>query len=139
MKETPVALGDIAALTALSQGILPADDRDAGAAIVHCGAAIAEKMRRSPHGEVYVDGIRTAQSLAREQFGRMLSELDPAEMHHLLTGLREQRPMFFRFLRADVCSLYLSDPGVWRRIGFPGPASDTGGYPDFDQPPSDLR
>jgi hypothetical protein len=139
MKETPVTLADIAALATLSQGIIPADDRDAGAAIVHCGAAIAEKMRRSPYGEVYVDGIRTAQSLAEEQFGRMLGELAADELQHVLMELRELRPMFFRFLRADVCSLYLSDPGVWQRIGFPGPASQTGGYPDFDQPPSDLR
>ena len=28
----------------------------------------------------------------------------------------------------DVCALYLSDPAVWRRIGFPGPSAETGGY-----------
>jgi hypothetical protein len=41
---------------------------------------------------------------------------------------------FFRQLRMDVCALYLSDPGVWARIGFPGPSTAQGGYPDFDQP-----
>jgi hypothetical protein len=34
----------------------------------------------------------------------------------------------------DVCALYLSDPAVWQRIGFPGPSADSGGHPDFDQP-----
>jgi hypothetical protein len=28
----------------------------------------------------------------------------------------------------------MSDPGVWQRIGFPGPSTEAGGYPDFDQP-----
>ena len=37
-------------------------------------------------------------------------------------------------LRMDVCALYLTDPGVWGRIGFPGPSVERGGYPDFDQP-----
>ena len=43
-------------------------------------------------------------------------------------------PGFFKQLRMDTCALYLSDPGVWARIGFPGPSSAQGGYPDFDQP-----
>src|ERR1041385_3923811 len=34
----------------------------------------------------------------------------------------------------DVAAMYLSDPGVWQRIGFPGPSTASGGYPDFDQP-----
>jgi hypothetical protein len=33
-----------------------------------------------------------------------------------------------------VCALYLSDAGVWQRIGFPGPSSASGGHPDYDQP-----
>jgi len=32
----------------------------------------------------------------------------------------------------------MSDPGVWHRIGFPGPSSDRGGYPDFDQPQTKI-
>jgi hypothetical protein len=35
----------------------------------------------------------------------------------------------------DVPALYLSDPGVSRRIGFPGPSIEVGGYPDFDRAP----
>ena len=48
--------------------------------------------------------------------------------------LRDRMPDFFRQLRMDACASYMSDPGVWQRIGFPGPSTDTGGYPDFDQP-----
>jgi hypothetical protein len=50
--------------------------------------------------------------------------------------LRDQCPAFFKQLRMDVSALYLSDPEVWQRIGFPGPSTDRGGYPDFDQPQS---
>jgi hypothetical protein len=37
----------------------------------------------------------------------------------------------------DVSALYLSDPEVWCRIGFPGPSIDSGGHPDFDQKPEE--
>ena len=52
----------------------------------------------------------------------------------LMARLRDESPDFFRQLRSDVCLIYLSDPGVWQRIGFPGESVETGGYPDFDQP-----
>ena len=134
MNETRITLKDIATLAALANGIIPADDRDAGAAAVHAGPGIAERMRRSPYAYVYVDGLNTAQELAREKFSLAVDELDASQVFELLTALSARSPAFFRQLRADVCALYLSDPGVWQRIGFPGPSSDTGGYPDFDQP-----
>ena len=83
---------------------------------------------------VYVEGLRTARALARERFGDDVGELDAGEVHELLAALRDQSPASFRQLRADVCALYLSDAGVWPRIGFPGPSSAKGGHPDFDQP-----
>ena len=134
MKETLVTLADIAALSALANGILPADSRDAGAASVHAGAGIAERMRRSPYGGVYLDGLNTAQQIAQSAFGTAVQGLTTEQMHELLATLRDEAPSFFRQLRADVCALYLSDAGVWPRIGFPGPSSELGGYPDFDQP-----
>ena len=136
MTETPITLTDIATLAALANGIIPADARDAGAAAVHAGPGIAERMRRSPYGPVYVAGLRAAQELAKTRFAKAVPELDAAQRHELLTASSIQSPMFFRLLRADVCALYLSDPGVWQRIGFPGPSADTGGHPDFDQPQS---
>lgn len=134
MNETNITLKDIATLAVLANGIIPADDRDAGAAAVHAGPRIAERMRRSPNADVYVHGLNAAHELARETFAIAVDELKAAQVSQLLTALSARSPAFFRQLRADVCGLYLTDPGVWQRIGFPGPSSDTGGYPDFDQP-----
>ncbi len=134
MNETNITLKDIATLAVLANGIIPADDRDAGAAAVHAGPGIAERMRRSPYAYLYVDGLNAAHELARETFAIAVDELNAAQVSQLLTALSARSPAFFRQLRADVCALYLTDPGVWQRIGFPGPSSDTGGYPDFDQP-----
>ena len=134
MNEPSVTLGDIRALAALADGIIPADHRDAGAALVHAGPSIAERMRRSPSAHVYVEGLRAARALARERFGHDVDELSAGQLHELLAALRDQSPAFFRQLRADVCALYLSDAGVWQRIGFPGPSSASGGHPDHDQP-----
>lgn len=134
MIEPVISLGDIATLAALANGIIPADWRDAGAASVHAGPGIAERMRRSPHATVYVDGLRVADRIAQDNFQCAAQKLNSAQMDELLHKLRDEAPAFFRQLRADVCALYLSDAGVWQRIGFPGPASDAGGYSDFDQP-----
>ncbi len=134
MNETNITLKDIATLAVLANGIIPADDRDAGAAAVHAGPAIAERMRRSPYAYLYVDGLNAAHELARETFAIEVDELNAAQVSQLLTALSARSPAFFRQLRADVCTLYLTDPGVWQRIGFLGPSSGTGGYPDFDQP-----
>ena len=133
MTETAITLQDIAALAALANGIIPADERDAGAASVHAGPGIAERMRRSPYAMIYVDGLKAAHELAQSRFGKMAHQLLPEQIHELLAALRDESPAFFRQLRADVCALYLSDAGVWQRIGFPGASTDLGGYPDFDQ------
>ena len=133
MTEPNITHADIATLAALANGIIPADARDAGAAAVHAGPGIAERMRRSPYAAVYVDGLKAARELAQKLFVKAAENLDAAQIHELLTALSAQAPAFFRQLRADVCALYLSDAGVWQRIGFPGPSTDTGGYPDFDQ------
>lgn len=134
VSETPISLKDIATLAALANGIIPADHRDAGAAAVHAGPGIAERMRRSPYAPVYVDGLKTVHQLAQTLFATSPHSLTARQMEELLTALSLQSPGFFRQLRADVCALYLSDPAVWQRIGFPGPSTDAGGYPDFDQP-----
>jgi restriction endonuclease Mrr len=139
MNDPSITLGDVGALAALADGIIPADERDAGAALVHAGPNIAERMQRNLSAHVYVEGLRAARALARERFGQDVRELNASQMHELLAALRDQSPAFFRQLRADVCALYLSDAGVSQRIGFPGPSSASGGYPDFDQPQSPIR
>lgn len=125
---------DIATLTALANGVIPADQRDAGAAAVHAGPIIAERVCRGVNGALYAEGLETAKRLAREKFGRDPADLTPAEIHELLGAVEKVLPRYFRQLRMDVCALYMSDSTVWQRIGFPGPSTDTGGYPDFDQP-----
>jgi aldehyde dehydrogenase (NAD+)/phenylacetaldehyde dehydrogenase len=134
MTETHLTLDDIVALAALANGIIPADARDAGAAAVQAGAGIAERARHGASGALYVEGLSAAAVVAQEKFGRVVGSLAPAEIADLLHALAESSPAFFRQLRADTCALYLSDAGVWQRIGFPGPSAAGGGYPDFDQP-----
>jgi Gluconate 2-dehydrogenase subunit 3 len=134
MSEPSITIDDVGTLAALANGIIPADDRDSGAAMVHAGPSIAERMRRSPSAHVYVEGLHAARALAHERFGRDIRKLDADAIRELLEAIRDQSPGFFRLLRADVCALYLADAGVSHRIGFPGPSSATGGYPDFDQP-----
>jgi hypothetical protein len=136
MLEPSITLSDIAALVTLANGIIPADHRDSGAALVHAGACIAERMRRSPYASIYVAGLNVASELAMERFRCAVPDLNAEQVHKILSILGTQSPAFFRQLRADVCALYLSDPGVWQRIGFPGPSSETGGYADFDLPPA---
>ena len=81
--------------------------------------------------------MRTAcasHAISRRRCSRApLGDLTPADVHALLERLRTDAPGFFKQLRMDVAALYLSDPGVLSRIGFPGPAVDNGGYPDFDR------
>ena len=127
------SLQDIAALTALANGIIPPDGSDAGAARVHAGPTLAEKVRAGANAAVYAQGLADAKAIASTQWGRSVEALAPPEIHLVLGELEVKSPAFFKQLRMDVSALYLSDPGVWQRIGFPGPSTARGGYPDFDQ------
>jgi Gluconate 2-dehydrogenase subunit 3 len=126
---------EVALIALLASGIIPADARDRGAAEVEAGLRLAERMAAGTAAAVYAPGLRTAREIAHEAFGREPGALGPEEVHDLLGRLRERAPAFFKQLRMDVSALYLSDPTVWRRIGFPGPSIETGGHPDFDRPP----
>ena len=132
MVETPFTLEEIGALAVLANGIIPADARDAGAATVHTGVGIAERARHGVNGPLYAEGLKAAAGLASTKFGRPVGKLSADEVRQLLEALAKESPAFFRQLRADTCALYLSDPAVWQRIGFPGPSVERGGYPDFD-------
>src|ERR1041385_5560283 len=127
-------LDDIAALNALANGIIPPDKTDGGAAMVFAGLGAADKFRKGINADIYAAGLGAAVAVAREKFGRAVTELNPQEIHALLGVLHDSSPAFFKQLRMDVNAAYLSDPGVWQRIGFPGPSTASGGYPDFDQP-----
>ena len=134
MGSPPPGPDDVADLALLANGIIPADERDEGAAAVQAGPRLAEKLAGAGGG-LYAEGLSAAREVAREAFGREPGALAPAEVRDLLGRLQERAPAFFKQLRMDVSTLYLSDPGVWRRIGFPGPSIETGGHPDFDLPP----
>jgi hypothetical protein len=129
----PVVSEDAAALAVLANGIIPPDERDAGATAVNAGPRLAEKLAAGANEMLYHRGLAETDLLARAKFGRATAALDAGQVQELLGELRERVPAFFRQLRTDVCALYLSDPGVWARIGFPGPSTAAGGYPDFDQ------
>ncbi len=125
--ETPITLKGIAALSALANGVIPPDEGDAGAASIHAGPGIARRMRYSPFAAVCIDGLKAATELAQSKFECPLKALSVEQMQHLLECLSDQSPQFFRQLRSDVCLFYLSDPGVWQRMGFPGESTEFGG------------
>jgi len=125
---------EAAALGVLANAIIPADQRDAGAAAVHAGPRLAERIAAGTTAALYRRGIAEAAALAQARFGRPLVALAEEQLHELVGALLDQQPAFFRQLRMDVCALYLSDPQVWARIGFPGPSTATGGYADFNRP-----
>jgi len=123
-------------LAALADGIIPPDETDTGAAAVQAGPRLAERIRTGVNAAIYLKGLELARNMSREKFGRDVAALGAGDRHALIAALRDTLPGFFKQLRLDVCALYLSDPGVWMRIGFPGPSAQTGGYADFDQPQS---
>lgn len=124
----------LAALAVLADGIVPPDEIDGGAGEVQAPARIAEKIRGGASATLYREGLAIAASLAKEIYGCGVPQLTADQTHELLARIRERLPGFFKQLRIDVSALYLSDPAVWQRIGFPGPSTASGGYPDFDQP-----
>lgn len=126
-------MNDAPILTALANGIIPPDLRDGGAGAVDAGARLAGRIDAGVNRSLYAKGIEAAQRLAMEHFRRKVTQLTPQEVHQLLEMLRTGLPAFFKQLRMDVSALYLSDPAVWQRIGFPGPSIASGGYADFDQ------
>jgi hypothetical protein len=125
---------DVAALDALADGIIPADATDAGAAAVSAGPRLAERIGAGVNAAVYRAGLDLARTLVEQQYGQSVRALTPQQVHDLLGLLRDRLPGFFKQLRMDVSSLYVSDPAVQRRIGFPGPSTMSGGYPDFHEP-----
>jgi hypothetical protein len=123
----------INAIVALANGIIPPDENDGGAAL-NAGLWLAEKIGRGVDVAVYGEGLQTAAMVARERFNASVSTLTADAIYELLGILRDQVPGFFKQLRMDTCAIYMGDARVWKRIGFPGPSTDSGGYPDFDQP-----
>jgi hypothetical protein len=125
---------DAEALAILANGIIPADERDAGAAAVEAGPKLALRMAAGMNFAVYSEGLAATCAAANDVFGKELWDLGPAEVDELVGVVKQRAPGFYKQLRMDVAAIYLSDPGVWARMGFPGPSTEQGGYPDFDVP-----
>ena len=113
-------------LEKLANGIIPADEMDGGAACVGAGRTIVERIEKGVNAKVYLAGLEFVESLKRD-----VIRMSEGEIHELLGVIRERAPGIFKQLRMDVSAIYLSDEGVWERIGFPGPSSESGGYADF--------
>ena len=113
-------------LERLANGIIPADEMDGGASCVDAARKIAAKIDAGVNTKIYLAGLEFVA-------GKNVLGMDDAQIHELLGIIRQKVPGFFKQLRMDVSAIYLSDARVWERIGFPGPSSESGGYPDFDQ------
>src|SRR5687768_10861278 len=105
----PIAM-KLAALEALANGIIPADDSDGGAAAVEAGKRLVAKIDGGINADLYRRGIERAEALAQERFRFSLTSLQAGEMCALIGLLRAELPGFFKQLRMDVCAMYLSDP-----------------------------
>jgi len=115
-------------LEKLANGIIPADEMDEGAACVAAAKKIVERIEKGVNAKVYLAGLDFVESLKQD-----VATMNEGEIHELLGMIREKAPGFFKQMRMDVSAIYLSDEGVWERIGFGGPSSESGGYPDFDK------
>src|SRR5262245_23556052 len=122
----PLTLDQIATLTALADGIIPPDATDAGAGSVDAASRLGAKIEAGVNAALYLQGIELASTLSQETFGRQPNQLTAEQMHELIAAVRDRLPSFFKQLRMDVSALYLSDPAVWQRVGFPGPSLASG-------------
>src|SRR5437899_5400226 len=133
MKKPRLTPEQAATLSALARGMIPPDEKDDGVASFAPGRRLADKIEADLNPTPYLSGLCVAEHLALEEFDRPVAELDARSLEKLLAMLRDGAPALFKFIRAEACALYLSQPSVWKRIGFPGPSIEKGGYPDFDQ------
>lgn len=137
----------VATIAAAAEAIIPADDFDGGVAPLDPGPVIATRARYQAHvARLYARGLAALEQSVSIMFpGRRFVGLSLAERGRVLTAMRNDAAPgaawrdvssqeFYRTLRGDVCFVYMTDPDVCRRIGFPGPSTSAGGHPDYDRP-----
>jgi ribosome-associated toxin RatA of RatAB toxin-antitoxin module len=136
----------IQTLEALASTMIPADDADLGAGDLGF-VSLAEMRSRYETGreELYAAALNAVDKMAQTMFDKpKFVDLAPKERTALLDAVRgdqvnggvwgQIKPSnFFDALWEDVVFLYCTHPDTWRRIGYPGPSFETGGYRDFDQ------
>lgn len=136
----------IETLEALAATLIPPDDFDSG--VQGLGFSdVAEVRARYEAGraQLYRTALRAVDQMAQTMFGKDgFVDLSPAERTQVLDAVRQgkvngamwgniQPKKFFGALWEDVVFLYCTHPETWKRIGWPGPSFDAGGYPDFDR------
>lgn len=136
----------IETLEALATTLLPPDDFDNG--VQGLGLPdVAEVRARYQAGrsEMYLTALRAVDHMAQIMFGKCtFVDLTLEERIQVLEAVQQgqvdksiwgdvQPKTFFTALWEDVVFLYCTHPETWRRIGWPGPSFDVGGYPDFDR------
>jgi hypothetical protein len=135
MNSAPLSTEQVAVLDILSRAIVPADARDQGVAGLNVGEAVARKIQVDPNRADYLEALRIAATMAQENFKMPILDLDSGSLSGLLQSLRQSSPGLFKLLRTEACAIYLSQASTWKRIGFPGPSIETGGYPEFHRVP----
>jgi hypothetical protein len=147
MSETILTDQHVAIIDAAAEAIIPADDFDAGVAPLGPGQVIATRVRyQAQAAQLYVRGLAALEQSVTIMFpGRRFGDLSLAERGRVLTAMRNgaapgaawrevSSQDFYRALRGDICFVYTTDPEVCRRLGFPGPSTTAGGYPDHHRP-----
>jgi hypothetical protein len=147
MSEPILTEEHVASIAAAAEAIIPADAFDGGVAPLDPGPVIATRARyQAQVARLYTAGLAALEQSVSIMFpGRRFVDLSLSERGRVLTAMRNgaapgaawrniSSQEFYRTLRTDVCFVYMTDPDVGRRLGFPGPSTSAGGYPDYDQP-----
>lgn len=147
MKEVIFTDNQIATLAAAAEAIIPGDEFDGGVAALSPGHAIATRVRYQEHiASLYLKGLKGLDDSVAIMFwgGRKFADLRLVERRRVLQAIRRgaapgagwrevSSQSFYNTFRADVCFVYMTDPEVCQRIGFPGESTARGGYPDYAQ------
>jgi hypothetical protein len=135
------------ALERLAGSLIPPDESDEG--IRGAGFAGIIELRNTYQqltADLYRAGLAGCEEACHTLFGKSLSEATEDEVGAVLAAIAEGTAPgaswtgecgpreFFSTLRADACFVYCTSEDVWKRIGFPGPSFNQGGYPDYRNP-----
>ena len=126
---------DVAVLAILANGIIPADERDAGAAAVEAGPRLAEMLASGAGAAVYARRacVWPGRSHAKRSAASQARSVR-REVHDLLGRLAERAPAFFKQLRDGRVRPLPERPRSVAPHRVSGTVHRTGGHPDFDRP-----
>lgn len=150
MKETMFTDDQIATIDAAAEAIIPGDEFDGGVIELNPGYVIATRVRyQEDIADLYLKGLKGIEDSVAIMFGkeRKFADLSLEERSRILKAMRRgvapgagwrdvSSQKFYTTLRSDVCFIYMTDPEVCQRIGFPGESTLKGGYPDYAEPQS---